>query len=112
MRLDFSSTSILLGTTHSQRFVGSTARWFCIPQKRASFSAAENDAPDRVVSRQSAGGPGRSLQPEKMCRLVWARPDNKRGLLLGQLIARCKTHIAAMIGSHYRSDAEAMPAPH
>ena len=42
---------------------------------------------------------------------VSANPDNKLGLHLGQFFARGKTHIVAMTGSYFRSDAEAVLAP-
>jgi hypothetical protein len=42
---------------------------------------------------------------------VSASPDNKRGLHLGQFIARDRVHIVAMTGSYFRGDAEAVLAP-
>jgi len=42
---------------------------------------------------------------------VSAHPDNKLGAHLGQFIARDKVHIAAMTGSYFRGDAEAVLAP-
>src|SRR5271154_3750117 len=42
---------------------------------------------------------------------VSASPDNKLGLHLGQFIARDRAHIAAMTGSYFRGDAEAVLAP-
>ena len=42
---------------------------------------------------------------------VSSNPDNKLGLLLGQFIARGKTHIVAMTGSYFRGDAEAVLSP-
>src|SRR5271154_3367349 len=42
---------------------------------------------------------------------VSASPDNKLGVHLGQFIARDRAHIAAMTGSYFRGDAEAVLAP-
>lgn len=42
---------------------------------------------------------------------VSANPDNKLGAHLGEFIARDKVHIAAMTGSYFRGDAEAVLAP-
>ena len=42
---------------------------------------------------------------------VSANPDNKLGAQLGTFIARDKCHIAAMTGSYFRGDADAILAP-
>lgn len=42
---------------------------------------------------------------------VSANPDNKLGAHLGEFVARDKVHIAAMTGSYFRGDAEAVLAP-
>lgn len=42
---------------------------------------------------------------------VSANPDNRLGTILGQFIARDKTHIVAMTGSYFRGDANAVLAP-
>src|SRR5690606_20656266 len=42
---------------------------------------------------------------------VSANPDNRLGVILGQFIARNKTHTVAMTGSYFRGDAEAVLSP-
>ena len=42
---------------------------------------------------------------------VSADPENRLGMLLGQLIARDKVHLIAMTGSYFRGDAVAVLAP-
>jgi hypothetical protein len=43
---------------------------------------------------------------------VSTHPDNRLGSLLGQFMARDKSHIVAMTGSYFRGDADAVLAPH